>query len=506
MKMKQLNRLMLGVGLLMPLYALAFSSGSTGADGAFNPTVTQQVDLPPSGIFNFTNVSIPAGVKITFKKNAANTPVTILATGDVSIAGTIDISGATSPNVGSNGGSVGDDGQPGKGGPGGFDGGRGGKPGVAPASSSDTATALLRSGGAGLGPGGGGLGFLAYSNSTWYAKLGAGGGYAADPGAVSQCHGDGGVAYGSTLLLPLVGGSGGGGGAGGETYYGSGGGGGGGAILIAASGTINVTGSLVADGGIAGESSGTGRGSIGGGGAGGAIRLVATTVSGNGTLYARGGVTPSATVVQGYATPNNSYYICYDNTLTTQRGSAGRIRIEAENLSLTSSPNPTPSVGTPGELFVAGLPSLTIASVAGVAAPANPTGNADISLPAETVNPVAVVFSTTGVPVGNTVTLTVTPAYGTPISAVSPALTGSTASATASVQVNLPKGPSTLQAQTTYTIVASLGNALSTYANNERVEKVTLTAVAGGASKVTLITASGKTFDISPAQFAAVAG
>jgi len=102
------------------------------------------------------------------------------------------------------------------------------------------------------------------------------------------------------------------------------------------------------------------------------------------------------------------------------------------------------------------------------------------------------------VPVGNTVKLTVTPQAGAAISAISPALTGSTASATASVQISLPVGPSVLQAQTTYTIVASLGDALRNFAGNERVEKITLSATLGGASKTTLVTVSGKEYEASP--------
>src|SRR3990172_6560050 len=84
-----------------------FVSGSTGADGAFNPTTNTELQIPPSGIFNFTTVNIPSGVTVTFKKNAANTPVYILATGDVTIAGTIKVSGgsvssttSTSPGAG----------------------------------------------------------------------------------------------------------------------------------------------------------------------------------------------------------------------------------------------------------------------------------------------------------------------------------------------------------------------------------------------------------------------
>ena len=37
-----------------------FSSGSTGADGALNPTVNTEVVLPPSGILNYSTVNIPA--------------------------------------------------------------------------------------------------------------------------------------------------------------------------------------------------------------------------------------------------------------------------------------------------------------------------------------------------------------------------------------------------------------------------------------------------------------
>src|SRR5688500_1259271 len=80
-------------------FSQTFVSGSTGADGAFNPSCsptpcTVTVQLPPSGIFNYTTVNIPDLVTVKYARNAANTPVTILATGNVVIAGTIDVSGA----------------------------------------------------------------------------------------------------------------------------------------------------------------------------------------------------------------------------------------------------------------------------------------------------------------------------------------------------------------------------------------------------------------------------
>jgi len=116
-----------------------FVSGSTGADGAFIPSANIQLQLPPDGIFNFTTVNIPSGVIVTFTKNATNTPVYILATGDVIIAGTISVNGgSTTASTGVSQGI---------GGPGGYDGGNGGVPGF----SGGTYTY----GGKGLGPGGG---------------------------------------------------------------------------------------------------------------------------------------------------------------------------------------------------------------------------------------------------------------------------------------------------------------------------------------------------------------
>lgn len=489
---------------LAPFGARAFDSGSTGADGAFSPTVNTTVDLPPSGIFNYTTVNIPAGVTVKYRRNTTNTPVVILASGNVTIAGTLDVRGIASPNVGAAGdGAQGDDGTPGTGGPGGFDGGRGGQ------ALAGQGQLVQLNAGAGLGPGGGGGGaaWLTFSGicdcrgctsgNLSNSRPGAGGGFgtaastvgsACVLGSINYPASPGGSSYGSTLLLPLIGGSGGGGGGGGSSFEGSGGGGGGGALLIAASGTVSVTGAVLADGGASGSSSGGGCGSTGGGGAGGAIRVVATTISGNGTISAQGGGAGGIPTCDGVATSQQG-----------SGGAPGRVRLEADSITRTAASNPVASTALPGAVFVAGTPTLRIASVAGVAAPAAPTGNADVTLPASTPNPVTVVFETTGVPVGNTVRLTVTPAFGTTTSVISPALTGSTTSATASVNVNLPVGPSVLSAQTTYTVVAALGDLLKNFAGNERVEKVTLIATLGGPSKARLITVSGKEYEVPAA-------
>ena len=489
-----------------PFGVLAFDSGSTGVDGALNPTVSTTLTLPASGIFNFTSVNIPSGVTVSFQRNTTNTPVVILASGNVTIAGTLWVAAGAGADVGAAGdGVTGNDGVPGVGGPGGFDGGRGGV-GSSAVTSGSTSIPTNKAGG-GLGPGGGIGGFSFIGNWPCIAgrselKGGTGGGFAGGAAGITRTYTcctyvqnpiPGGAGYGSSTLLPLIGGSGGGGGGGGESAPGAGGGGGGGAVLIASSGTVSVTGTIIANGGNGGATSlATATwGAAGGGGSGGAIRIVATTISGNGTITAVGGAAGSAL--------NNC---CSSDQATA--GATGRIRLEAETFTRTAASTPAHTFSSPAPVFIAGTPTLRIASVAGVAAPASPTGNADITLPTSTPNPVTVVFETNGVPVGNTVQLTVIPAYGDKVSAITPALTGTTESATASVAVSLPVGPSVLSAQTTYTVVAALGDLLKNFAGNERVEKVTLIATLGGPSKARLITVSGKEFEV-PAEVLRIA-
>ncbi|BBJ23514.1 hypothetical protein [Candidatus Nitrotoga sp. AM1P] len=220
--------------------AQAFTSGSTGTDGAFSPTVNTQLTLPASGVFNFTSVNIPNGVTVTFKKNALNTPVILLATGNVTIAGIVDVSGTNGTATGASGdGNLGDDGLSGKGGPGGFDGGRGGAAGI------KDITNTQGSGGTGLGPGAGAgaQGCYHVAGNNIYALRGASGSFGAvgtngsgagegfcttpqNSNGVSSISVLAGSIYGSSSLVPMIGGSGGGGGSGGAAFGGSGGGGG----------------------------------------------------------------------------------------------------------------------------------------------------------------------------------------------------------------------------------------------------------------------------------------
>src|SRR5262245_49225839 len=124
-----------------------FDAGSTGADGVLNVTSNRTLNVPPDGVFNFTTITVAAGTTLTFNRNALNTPVYLLAQSNVTINGTIDVSGTSGNSTG-----------PGRGGPGGFD---GGYPGL------DANTPP----GSGLGPGGAAGGIACCSANT----VGAGG-------------------------------------------------------------------------------------------------------------------------------------------------------------------------------------------------------------------------------------------------------------------------------------------------------------------------------------------
>lgn len=233
-----LASLMTGASLAQP-----FDSGSTGAYGPMAITTDTTLDVPPDGVFHCTTISISAGVTLRFKPNGLNTPVILLSRGDVTIQGTIDLSGGQAE------GAV-----PGAAGPGGFDGGYGGFAGSP--------------GGDGKGPGGGIQGQSRYNAAHAQAL----------PESIGSTN-----TYGNALLMPIVGGSG---GAGSQGSPGGGGGGGGGAVLIASNTRISVNGSIQCKG-AAGDFDTGFRG--GGGGSGGAIRLVAPIVDGFGTLDVVGG-------------------------------------------------------------------------------------------------------------------------------------------------------------------------------------------------------------------------
>ncbi len=250
--------------LMFVSVALALAGGSSsaraqlfdfGSDGSFGTisvgdNTTMTVNLPPDGIINATTVTVGSGGTLRFNRNPLNTPVYLLATGNVLVRGQIDVSGkggTSNPPIG------------GRGGPGGFDGGMPAFGGGVPP-------------GAGHGPGAG-LG----QTATVQAGLAAYG-TAAPPNLARPTNG---LVYGSPLLIPMLGGSGGGGTLGSP---GLGGGGGGGAILIASNTRIDIPspGSVIANGG---RPSGCQVNE----GSGGAIRLLSPVVAGNGFIEVSSG-------------------------------------------------------------------------------------------------------------------------------------------------------------------------------------------------------------------------
>lgn len=159
------------------VFAQSFSSGSTGADGALDLTSGDKaLQLPDSGILNYTTINIPAERTLSFINNLQNTPVIMLAQGAVNISGTIQVSpNEQSPDPG----------------PGGFYGGSPGQGGFGPA------------GGQPSGP----------LNGSWVGPL---------------------------SLVPIIGGSGGAGTLSTVCGRTSSGGGGGGALVIASSASVTV--------------------------------------------------------------------------------------------------------------------------------------------------------------------------------------------------------------------------------------------------------------------------
>lgn len=440
---KKVRCLIVGLAVLLPWTVTAFAqtyhSGSTGADGAFAPTANTTLTLPPNGVFNFTTVDIPTGVTVTFTKNSANTPVTMLAAADVSIAGIINLNGSDGIPPLSSGPIVSPGGA---GGPGGFSGGQGGARGI---------TNNAPSGG--QGPGGG----------------------------VGQSGGTYGAPASFTSLIPLFGGSGGGGGSGGSTIAGASGGGGGGAIVIASSSKIIVTGSITANGGNGYSQQQFQCLSVeAGGGSGGAIRLVAPEISGTGALR---------------AIPGAGADFCSGS-------SAGRIGLEAFTHGFTGTSDPIFSTAiSPGPVTAASspalvnLPTLTIRSIGEEASPATPAASyttADVSLPSGTTNPVPVVLTATNTPVGTVFTVKLIPQFAAPTEYTAPS-TGTFSNSTATVNVSFPQGQvSLINASASFTLPTQIAAALPLI-EGEPVERVLLASEEGeGAWR--LVTRSGKEY------------
>ncbi len=432
-----------------------FSSGSTGADGAFAPAATQSIAVPESGVFNFTTVTIPAGVTITFTRSSTNKPLTILASGDVLIAGTINIDGK--PGNANGGGGLG--------GPGAFTGGTGGY-----------GFDQSFSGVAGDGPGGGGGGT---GSATLTTPGGGGGGGFGTAGSGSGGPvinaGAGGPKFGAVTILPLIGGSGGGGGGAVNNGRGGAGGGGGGAMLIASSGTITHNGTIFSRGGQ-GNSGNAG----GAGGSGGAVRLIANTINGTGTINVTGGGAGGAS-----------------NGFNGGGGGQGYVRFEAfdySNFSGTTTPTNIISLAFPHPITPPNAPTLRIASVGGVNAPASPLGALqgvpDIIVPSSQPNPVTVALEGSNLPVGTAVQVILTPSKGNRTTVQSSGLAGSESASTASASVTLPGGISVISALAV--IDLTIAKATPMFMEGERINRIEVAATFGGSSELTYVTQSGR--------------
>lgn len=423
---------LLVVAAVQPVRAQTFNSGSTGADGAFAPTADATVQVPDSGVFNYTTV-------------------TILASGNVSIIGTITVDGRGGNESGGGG----------QGGPGGFDGGSGG-------------TFYAINGGAGDGPGAGGGG-------VGSGRVGGGAGFAVE-GTVGSSDGQagsgvGGARYSAKTLLPLIGGSGGGGGASGNE---NGGAGGGGAILIASSSTITGTGSINARGG--GGVNRCGGGGAGAPGAGGAVRLIANTISGSFVARVGAGGQPGC---------NSGRF--------SGGSSPGYVRIETfDNSGFTGSASPNQiSYALPFPVTLPNAPSLRITSVGGVQAPSQPVGSLrgapDVVIPATLANPVTIALAASNIPVGTVVQVTLIPESGARQTANSTALAGSEATSTASANIAVPSGLSVISAAVTIEL-APQGASMQppVFMEGERVKRIEVAATFGQASTITYVTQSGR--------------
>jgi hypothetical protein len=254
-------------------------------------------------------------------------------------------------------------------------------------------------------------------------------------------------------------------------------------LLIASSGTITLTttGSLLAPGGSGGRTDPSGGG--GGGGSGGAIRLAATAITGTGSFNVIGG---AKGMFQNPGGP----------------GSIGRIRVEAYHLDgtnfnvngaqVSTSPLPNPARLSPD-------PTLQITTIAGASVPANPAGSfisPDLVLPSSTGDMVTVVLQGTNFPSGTTAAVTVTRYVGgTPDAPVIITLTGAPLQGSGTIHIPLDQ-PAIISAVLTFTVIASAGGG-PVFVEGEPIERVRLTATAGGPTLVTYLTASGREIPVT---------
>ena len=500
-----MNRILLmAIVLAVPAKLVAeIDVGSDGSDGVFNPQDNIAVDLslaaslcdcdgidqgndgdfiddtcrwdcpsPVQGqgiydveqwavVFKYESVDIPAGVTVTFLNHPSRAPVVWLVDEAVSVSGAVNLSGSR----GHHRTETRDYAEPG---PGGFRGGRG------------TNTGSSASGG--LGPGGAANG-----------RFGPGGSYATS-GARSSCSGGAlGPTHGNVAILPLIGGSAGAGGEGGGN--GAGGGPGGGAILIAANNSITVGGNIVANGGNGGNGSGNGSCGIGGGsgfgggGSGGAIRVVADVVSGSGQLRTLwgGGV---------------------------NRGGAGRIRVEGNEVDLVDPGDPNFVEDLPTFVFPPPMsPKLRATMLEDINAIQHPVREEprgviddpfDVDANIATMDAVTIHIQANDCPLDATMDVRIVSASGpTSVAAAAPMIGGTCESSTWTAEATFPAGFSVVQVRAFFDDFEGcagepIGKAIPRRLrglktlNGERITRVAVATTVGGGSQVIYETETGR--------------
>ncbi len=362
-----------------------FDSGSSGSDGALILETPGMVDFfamfpDADNIYHFTAITVAAGVTVDMS-GVLQPPVHWLASGHVQIDGYIDLNGQHGHG---DSGTIANS-LPGAGG---FMGGQGNFLAAPAQHGAGPGRGLRGTTGGGAGHTIDGIGY--YSNS--------------------------GSAYGNEFVLPLIGGSGGGG-----SYSSSvsdkrgGGGAGGGALLIASSSSVQINGTITAEGGDAGDAI-----YDGGGGSGGALRIIAPLIDGSGSLFAG----------RGNGKNNGGH------------GSHGRIRLEAFRHDFNGTVNPPLTLSTPGRVFLpTEVTPIRITHIGGVAVPENPVGGfnpADVTINAsgETI----LEIEARGIPVGVIPVIELVTSSGNTVVATSSPLVGSVLTSTATATVTIPSG------------------------------------------------------------------
>jgi hypothetical protein len=154
-------------------------------------------------------------------------------------------------------------------------------------------------------------------------------------------------------------------------------------------------------------------------------------------------------------------------------------------------------------------PNLTITSIGGVAVPAGAVGSGapvDVIIPAQQTNPMTVQVACQNLPLNSDIVVDVRPLSGPIVTATGQNTTGTTASSTATISLNLPSGEGYISARTTTNLVLSSARGArdtrkkpslfetGLAANGERFKAADIRTVLGKGQEVVLVTESGKRF------------